>query len=139
MVRVKDAILRGLTWCLAGLVGCGGLAQAGQLLNATFDARDYPGSRDRQYQLYIPDRYDGTVPVPLLMVLHGCNQTERNMVEETRFNALAEQHNFIVVYPFITSYTGLRNANCWGFWFEPEIHEGGGEAEDLHQLARSIE
>ena len=38
------------------------------------------------------------------MVLHGCNQTEINMINETRFKDLAERDNFIVVYPFITSF-----------------------------------
>ena len=41
--------------------------------------------------------------------------------------------------PFITSYDGLRNENCWGFWFEQHIHQGGGEVADLHRIAQQVE
>ena len=51
----------------------------------------------------------------------------------------ADRHRFILVAPFITSYDGLRNRNCWGFWFEQHRHEGRGEAEDLHRIAREVE
>jgi poly(hydroxyalkanoate) depolymerase family esterase len=75
----------------------------------------------------------------MVMVLHGCNQTEQDMVDDTHFKELAEQHAFIVVYPFITSYDGPRNTNCWGFWLDHHIHEGAGEVEDLYLIAREVE
>jgi len=71
--------------------------------------------------------------------LHGCRQTEVNMINETRFKDLAERDNFIAVYPFITSYDGMRETNCWGFFLDQHIHKGAGEAEDLHQIALEIE
>jgi len=37
----------------------------------------------------------GRMLVPLVMVLHGCRQTEVNMINETRFKDLAERDNFI--------------------------------------------
>jgi poly(hydroxyalkanoate) depolymerase family esterase len=75
----------------------------------------------------------------MVMVLHGCRQTELNMINETRFKDLAERDNFIVVYPFITSYDGLRDTNCWGFFLDQHIHKGAGEVEDLHQIALEVE
>lgn len=116
-------------------------AFGGRLETATLSAMQYSGSRDREYEVYIPDSYTGNEPVPMVMVLHGCNQTQTNMVQETGFRELAETHNFIVVYPFITSYplTEIRNLNCWGFWFDQHIHEGAGEAEDLYQIALAVE
>ena len=77
--------------------------------------------------------------MPLVMILHGCRQTEVNMINETRFKDLAERDNFIAVYPFITSYDGMRETNCWGFFLDQHIHKGAGEAEDLHQIALEIE
>jgi poly(hydroxyalkanoate) depolymerase family esterase len=71
--------------------------------------------------------------------LHGCKQTEVNMINETRFKDLAERDNFIVVYPFITSYDGMRDTNCWGFFLDQHIHQGAGEVEDLHQIALEVE
>ena len=49
------------------------------------------------------------------------------MIAQTGFATLAERDGFIVVYPFITSYDGMRSPNCWGFWFPQHIHEGAGE------------
>lgn len=114
---------------------------AGRLETAALSALSYHGSRDREYQVYIPDGYTGAGPVPMVMVLHGCKQTQANMVRETRFRELADSHTFIVVYPFVTTYprSERRNLNCWGFWFDQHIHEGAGEAEDLYQIALAVE
>jgi poly(hydroxyalkanoate) depolymerase family esterase len=114
-------------------------ASAGQFERRMLTAKSYPGSRDRQYQVFVPASYDGQTPVPMVMVLHGCRQTETNMINETRFKDVAERDGFIVVYPFITSFDGLRNPNCWGFFLEQHIHQGAGEVEDLHQIALEVE
>jgi poly(hydroxyalkanoate) depolymerase family esterase len=117
------------------------MASAGQLEQKSFMAKAYQGSRDRQYQVFVPSAYTGHSPVPMVMVLHGCNQTEVNMINETRFKDLAERDNFIVVYPFITSYPFLpaRLPNCWGFFIDEQIHKGAGEVEDLYQIALEVE
>ena len=114
-------------------------ASAGTLQQRLFTAKSYSGSRDRQYQVFVPTSYTGQDAVPMVMVLHGCRQTEVNMMNETRFKDLAERDNFIVVYPFITSYDGLRDTNCWGFFLDQHIHQGAGEVEDLHQIALEVE
>jgi poly(hydroxyalkanoate) depolymerase family esterase len=116
-----------------------GTAYPGQLQQKLFTAKSYPGSRDRQYQIFVPTSYTGQDAVPMVMVLHGCKQTEVNMINETRFKDLAERDNFIVVYPFITSYDGMRDTNCWGFFLDQHIHKGAGEVEDLHQIALEVE
>ncbi len=113
-------------------------ASAGQLERKLFLAESYAGSRDRQYQVFVPTSYAGQA-VPMVMVLHGCLQTELNMISETGFRDLAERDGFIVVYPFITSYDGLRSTNCWGFFLNNHIHAGAGEVEDLHQIALQVE
>jgi poly(3-hydroxybutyrate) depolymerase len=122
---------------LAGLIATE--VAGGELQQRVFAAKSYDGSSDRRYQVYVPSSYTDQRSVPLVMVLHGCHQTERNMIEETRFRDLADRDNFIVVYPFITSYDGPREANCWGFFLEPHIHEGAGEVEDLYQIALEVE
>jgi poly(hydroxyalkanoate) depolymerase family esterase len=126
-----------LTLALCWLVS--GAASAGELRQKVFTAKSYAGSRDRHYQVFVPSTYTGQDAVPLVMVLHGCRQTEVNMINETRFKDLAERDNFIVVYPFITSYDGMRDTNCWGFFLDQHIHKGAGEVEDLHQIALEIE
>ncbi len=111
---------------LLALVACTALSSAaasGELVAKTFSKKTYPDSRERQYQVYIPDTVTGSDPVPMVMVLHGCRQTERNMIDETGFKELADRENFIVVYPFITSWDPKenRNPNCWGFWFNMKV------------------
>lgn len=112
---------------------------AGENISKQFQAKSYPGSRDRDYIIHLPDGYDGSKPIPLVMVLHGCNQTNLTIQHDTNFDTIADREGFAVVYPFITSYQGLRNTNCWGFWFDEEIHEGQGEVEDLGALIREIQ
>ena len=119
-----------------------GVASAGRLEQKNFAQRSYDGSQNRRYQVFIPTSYTGQSPVPLVMVLHGCQQTDANMVHETRFQNLAERDGFIVVYPFITAWDRLRETrteNCWGFWFPRHNHQGAGEVEDLRQIAGEVE
>jgi len=104
----------------------------------TFHARTYPGSRTRFYLVHVPR---GTIlrrSRPLVVVLHGCHQDNRDIEHITGFNQLADRHGFLVAYPFVTSYRGLRNKNCWGWWFDREIHAGSGEVEDLWQIVEEI-
>ena len=111
-----------------------GTVYAGTLQQKLFKAKSYPGSRDRQYRVFVPSSFNGQDVVPMVMVLHGCQQTELNMINETRFKDIAERENFIIVYPFITTYDGLRDVNCWGFFLDQHIHKGAGEVEDLRQI-----
>ena len=104
----------------------------------TFRARVYPGSRTRHYLVHSPQASRTARPRPLVIVLHGCRQDHRDIEKITGFNDLADRHGFLVAYPFITSYRGLRNRNCWGWWFEREIHAGAGEVEDLWQIVEEI-
>jgi poly(hydroxyalkanoate) depolymerase family esterase len=103
-----------------------------------FRARAYPGSRKRRYRVQIPAACQGDKPRPLVMVLHGCNQDHHDIEQISGFNAVADQHDFLVVYPFVTSYRGMRNKNCWGWWFDREIHAGAGEVEDLWQIIDEV-
>jgi poly(hydroxyalkanoate) depolymerase family esterase len=133
------AVAAALAWLA---MSCGLLSTpvaAGQVEQKRFTAKSYPGSRDRDYKVFVPASYTGQTPVPMVMVLHGCSQTEQNMLAETRFRELAERDGFIAVFPFITSFDGLRAPNCWGFFIEHHIHEGAGEPEDLYQIAREVE
>ncbi|MBB3190705.1 extracellular catalytic domain type 1 short-chain-length polyhydroxyalkanoate depolymerase [Halomonas cerina] len=110
---------------------------AGTTETFTFEAESYSGSRDREYSVYRPDHL-GT-PAPMVMVLHGCRQTEDDVLQDWGLTAAADRYGFVLVTPFITSYDGLRNPNCWGFWFDHHQHEGRGEPEDLHRIAQDVE
>jgi poly(hydroxyalkanoate) depolymerase family esterase len=118
------------------LFACAAVA-AGTTQSFTFGAKPYSGSRDRNYKVYVPDGLSG--PAPLVMALHGCQQTHDDVLRDWGLTAAADRYRFVLVTPFITSYDGLRNTNCWGFWLDPHRHQGRGEPEDLHQIAREVE
>jgi poly(hydroxyalkanoate) depolymerase family esterase len=53
--------------------------------------------------------------MPLLVALHGCNQTASDFSSSTRFNALAADQGFIVAYP--QQSTMANSLSCWN-WFD---------------------
>jgi polyhydroxybutyrate depolymerase len=53
----------------------------------------------RTYYLYTPKSYNPDRPMPLVMVFHGHAGSGHSIAEVSRFNELAEQKGFIVVYP----------------------------------------
>jgi poly(hydroxyalkanoate) depolymerase family esterase len=111
---------------LLGLVGSaalglsaasGGEAAAGQFTDEYYDGR--------LYKQYVPTSYDGSSPVPLVVMLHGCTQSPGGFAGETGMNEVAEQEGFVAIYP---DQTGSANTNeCWN-WFEPaDQTRGSGE------------
>jgi poly(hydroxyalkanoate) depolymerase family esterase len=128
LIQVTCAIL-GALLCAA--------AFAGTTTSFTVAAKTYAGSRDRQVKVYVPSGL--TAPAPMVMVLHGCEQTNDDVLADWGMTAAADRFGFILVAPFITSYDGLRNTNCWGFWLDQHRHEGRGEPEDLHQIGLEVE
>lgn len=113
----------------------------GSDMGRVFEARPYPGSRDRKYLIHVPPSYTGKTAVPLVMVLHGCGQTHRDIQTTSDFDAVSDRAGFLVVYPFLTSrgrYLGMGGGNCWGWWLCSEIRSGAGEVEDLWQIIEEI-
>ena len=103
-----------------------------------FQAKDYRGSRDRNYRVFVPSHYTGKKAVPLVMLLHGCEQTHLEMERITNLTTIAEREGFIAVYPYITSYTGMRIRDCWGWWMPSQTRAGAGEVEDLWQIIEEV-
>ncbi|MGH8308643.1 MAG: extracellular catalytic domain type 1 short-chain-length polyhydroxyalkanoate depolymerase [Steroidobacteraceae bacterium] len=76
------------------------------------------------YRLHLPDGAARRGRLPLLVMLHGCQQEARSFAEGTRMDALADRHGFIVLYP-----EQSRRANrfgCWN-WFDRATLAGVGE------------
>ncbi len=101
--------------------------------------RPYSGSRPRRFELHVPRGYTDDSPVPLLMVLHGCRQNIADIRSISNFDAIADREGFVAVYPFVTSYSGFRMRNCWGWWLDSEIRPGAGEVEDVWQIVEQIQ
>ena len=99
-----------------------------------FEGDTYP------YRLYIPSAPASGVsdsrPMPLLVLLHGCKQDALDFSNGTAMNALAEDHQVMVLYPEqITSANAMR---CWN-WFEPSHQQAErGEPGMIAALTQKI-
>ena len=138
-----------LRYSLAAAAGLSLLCSwpAGPAASATVIQRQLPaaagqaGSLARSYKVVVPDGLQAGTPVPVVMVLHGCLQSDDNMVAETRFRELADRERFIAVFPFIKDWdrSEQRNDRCWGFWFDQHQHENRGEPGDLRRILAAVE
>ncbi len=57
------------------------------------------GGQPRTAYLYVPESYDGTTPVPLLVALHPRSSSGRTLALLTGLDAAAEEQGFIAVFP----------------------------------------
>lgn len=56
-------------------------------------------NKTREYLLYIPVSYDGSVDVPLMLNFHGFGGTMEGHMNSANMRTLADSKNFILVYP----------------------------------------
>jgi len=54
---------------------------------------------DREYVLYVPNSYDNSSSRPLMINFHGFGGGAGDFMDEADMRSLAEQENFIIVYP----------------------------------------
>lgn len=55
--------------------------------------------RERSYLLYVPGSVNWDEPVPVVFVFHGGTGNAENAKRTTGFNTVADDHEFLVVYP----------------------------------------
>jgi poly(hydroxyalkanoate) depolymerase family esterase len=104
------------------------------------DTRDVSfGERARRralnYSVYLPAGGSRRDALPLLVMLHGCQQDAALFAAGTRMQQLADRERCIVLYP-----EQLREANpygCWN-WFDSATIDGGGEAGMIAELTRTV-
>lgn len=58
----------------------------------------------RQYLLYVPASYDPNEPTPLVISIHGYAEWPAHQAHISRWNDLADEQGFLVVYPSGTSF-----------------------------------
>ncbi|RLF40695.1 MAG: polyhydroxybutyrate depolymerase [Thermoplasmata archaeon] len=97
-------------------------------------------SRVRFYAIHIPDSYNDTTPVPLVIALHGGGGNAKSMEDKTGFNNLSDEKGFIVAYPegtgkfkhiFLTWNAGY----CCGYALENNIDDVG----FIRELIKTLE
>lgn len=79
---------------------------------------------DREFIVYLPAIYDGSLPVPLMFNFHGYTGAANGHMNGTRMRRVAEREGFVVVYPQGTRYFGSTHWNV-GSWTQ------GSTADDL--------
>ena len=66
----------------------------------SYTVRQTDQTPERTYRVYIPESYtDEGDPLPMVIVMHGAGGNGAGTELFTGFNDLAEQENFVVVYP----------------------------------------
>lgn len=106
--------------------------------SGTFTQYTYNGpAGSRPYYVYTPANYQVGKAVPLIVMLHGCTQTPTDFANGTQMNALADQDQFIVVYPQQTS--TYNSLSCWN-WFQPaDQSRGSGEPAIIAGIVQTVE
>ena len=66
---------------------------------------------NREYILYIPNSYDGTSAVPLLLNFHGFGGSASQFINDADMRAEAEANSFILVYPQGSCLNGASHWN----------------------------
>lgn len=98
LTRVPTGFLRLMT-VLAMLLCCGvyGGARASAGLGVDTAGALVLGGMNRTYQLHVPANVEK--PAGLVINLHGAGATGGEQASITNYNAVADQHGFVVVYP----------------------------------------
>ncbi|MEO5770520.1 MAG: PHB depolymerase family esterase, partial [Burkholderiaceae bacterium] len=88
----------------------------------------------RRYRLYLPPDSREGGPLPLLVMLHGCDQDAASFAASTRMNRVAERERFAVLYPEQDRVSNLHG--CW-HWFDLDSGRAQAEATSvLHAIDR---
>ena len=113
----------------------------GKWLAAQYAGQFDQGSlaRHLRYWLYIPStapvsRLDGP-GMPLVVMLHGCEQSATQFADGSRMNRLAEAAGCAVLYPqqSITAHAH----RCWK-WYERATQNGGGDVPLIVGIVRQV-
>lgn len=100
-------------------------------------------ARRLRYHLYLPNRFP-KIPAsklpekstwPLIVMLHGCEQTAAQFSQGTRMNQHAEQKGYAVLYPEQSLRT--HSHRCWK-WYDKATQEGGGDVTMIVGMIENV-
>jgi poly(hydroxyalkanoate) depolymerase family esterase len=91
--------------------------------------------RRLRYRLYLPRDRSTPAKLPLLVLLHGCQQDADAFAAGTRMNALADEYRCAVLYP--EQSTAANGMRCWN-WFDADVQQGRGESALVAGTVREV-
>jgi poly(hydroxyalkanoate) depolymerase family esterase len=94
-----------------------------------------PSERRLLYWLYQPAG-KALAPRPLVVMLHGCQQTATDFAAATRMNEMAERKGFAVLYP--QQSVASDSHRCW-HWYQRATQQGQGEARLIAALIAQVQ
>lgn len=87
--------------------------------------------------LYDPGNKKDTAMMPLVVVLHGCGQTAKEVARLTGWNKLARQYHFLVVYP--QQKISNNMSGCFNWFRSADTDKGRGECESIYEQVKYVE
>jgi len=96
------------------------------------------GAQRMNYWLYVPATMPDAVARsgwPLVVMLHGCQQSATQFAQGTRMNLLAEDKGYMVLYP--EQPVTVQAQRCWR-WYDRSTQQGDGDTRALVALIRSV-
>ena len=115
-----------------GLPGLSRPAIPSRFIKAKFNG---PHGSVVNYWLFLPSGSARNESLPLMVMLHGCQQDSADFAGGTRMNTLAEENRCAVLYP--EQNTSSNPLRCWN-WFESASLEGQGEAALIAMLIEQV-
>ena len=96
----------------------------------------------RSYRVHIPRGYDGSAPVPVVVVLHGAFSNAKTIERRSGFSELADQEGFVAVYPQGIGLLGLfrhwNSGHCCGKAHKADLDDVGYVLAVVDDLASSV-
>ena len=135
-------VLAAITAILAtGMASCGRTetireprdecARARVLPQGTTERTIESGGQQRRYLIHVPPGYDGSTRTPLLLLFHGRGGSPQAVVETTRVDAVADQHDVIVVAP-------LGRGRVTGWDFRTPINDPASDLAFVRDLVKEL-
>jgi len=104
--------------------------------NSAYCTTDSIPARRMRYWLFMPPVE--SVPAsgrPLIVMLHGCEQSAADFAEGTRMNQLAGDKGYVVLYP--QQSLRAHPNRCWK-WYDPATQRGGGDIALIARMIRNV-
>jgi poly(hydroxyalkanoate) depolymerase family esterase len=137
MIRVLRTFT--LTLLLAGVAASVATADAFPGPGASYTRGTYTSNGDvYTYGVYVPSSYRSGQPVPLVVMIHGCNTPADVQAQTNEYDSLAEQHDFVVLYPDVDA-ANLAAFECWKAFWAPDLEgRDKGDAAAIAGMTRTV-